>query len=208
MQNPTGSTGWKALASSWDFTPLQDEEHRTEEHPVLAITGSTPGSQRASREKKRKGNLEIVEGGHLSGYLTAFSPQEPGGGTNAVGIHHTALVFSAMESSCGSGMGSRGLYTIPSYYSIWDCSPVMTTLLFRWIWFQTGVTYPKPKCCQPYWPTLPCLSSHKFQMYSGLANSSLRSHFSWNEANIREDISNNTLISCLVKLIPLQYLRY
>lgn len=58
------------------------------------------------------GNLGMAEVGHLS-WVTAFSPQEPGGGTNTVGIHHTLMVFSAMESSCGSGMGSQD-HIIPS----------------------------------------------------------------------------------------------
>lgn len=59
---------------------------------------------------KEFGNLEMA--GHLP-WVTAFSPQESGGGTNTMGIHHTMLVFSALESSCGSGMGSQD-HTIPS----------------------------------------------------------------------------------------------
>lgn len=85
---------------------------------------------------KRRGNLKMAE---------AFIPQEPGGGKNTMGILHTVLVFAAMESSCGSGMGSEDC-TIPSYYILHiityyilityyifphgTVSPVMTTLCY------------------------------------------------------------------------------
>lgn len=62
---------------------------------------------------KRKGNLEMAEAGHLP-WVIAFSLQEPGGGTNTMGIHLPVPVFSGVEGSCGSGMGSQD-YTIPSY---------------------------------------------------------------------------------------------
>lgn len=83
---------------------------------MSAGTGCTPGSQGAPG--KRKGNLGVAEAEHLP-WVMAFSPQEPAGGTNTIGMHHTGL-FSAMESSCGSAMGSQD-YTIPSYYSTWVC---------------------------------------------------------------------------------------
>lgn len=179
---------------------------------MFAVTGSTPGSQRVCREKGR----EFGDGRGINPPGTRWGNKYHGNPPHTAGVccrgkllqirnGKWRLHYSLLSHIRYCILHINYILHIPT----WDCFPSNDhSVLFRVILFQRGVTYPRPKCCQPHWPMLPCLNSHKFQRHSALTNSSLRNHFSLNEANITEDISNNTLISCSLKLIPLQYLRY